>query len=305
MYALIQTADQGSVWRSDDAGATWKVVELGSLAHRPRRLLHPHGGEPAESGRRLHHEQQLAPLAGRRRRRSAATAASVRLHAGTGELRRLPRRLDRSEGSGPLRHCRRRRRVHQHASRRIVSVPHPQRADVSRARRQPRALLDLQQPPGRRHDARAVDELGADRQRRSAREQHDAAEPSVGGRGRGGGGGGGGRGRGARAGARRIRPAPGVGRGRDRAGHGVAAQHRRLRIGLHDSRSDRRRHRLRALLRQQGDALGRAHRHGAIDRAVDGVARLAAERGEVPLPLDLADGDRSVRSRRTCSTAAR
>src|SRR6266542_250657 len=26
MYAMIQTADQGSLWRSDDAGATWKVV---------------------------------------------------------------------------------------------------------------------------------------------------------------------------------------------------------------------------------------------------------------------------------------
>ena len=26
MYALIQTADQGSLWRSDDGGATWKVV---------------------------------------------------------------------------------------------------------------------------------------------------------------------------------------------------------------------------------------------------------------------------------------
>ena len=26
VYALIQTKDQGSVWRSDDAGATWKVV---------------------------------------------------------------------------------------------------------------------------------------------------------------------------------------------------------------------------------------------------------------------------------------
>ena len=26
MYALIQTVDQGSVWRSDDAGVTWKVV---------------------------------------------------------------------------------------------------------------------------------------------------------------------------------------------------------------------------------------------------------------------------------------
>ena len=26
VYALIQTADQGSLWRSDDGGATWKVV---------------------------------------------------------------------------------------------------------------------------------------------------------------------------------------------------------------------------------------------------------------------------------------
>jgi hypothetical protein len=26
MYALIQTSSQGSVWRSDDAGATWNVV---------------------------------------------------------------------------------------------------------------------------------------------------------------------------------------------------------------------------------------------------------------------------------------
>ena len=76
-------------------------------------------------------------------------------------------------------------------------------------------------------------------------------------------------------------------------------EHRRLRVRLHDSGPDQRRRRLRALLRQQGDALGRAHRHRALDRAVDGLARLAAERGEVPLPLDGADGDRSVRSRRT------
>src|SRR6185312_7249355 len=26
MYALIQTKDQGSVWRSDDGGSNWKVV---------------------------------------------------------------------------------------------------------------------------------------------------------------------------------------------------------------------------------------------------------------------------------------
>ena len=55
-------------------------------------------------------------------------------------------------------------------------------------------------------------------------------------------------------------------------------------------------HRLCALLRQQGDALGCAHGYGAVDRAVDGFARFAAERDEVPLPLDRADGDRSVRS---------
>ena len=63
-----------------------------------------------------------------------------------------------------------------------------ERADVSRARRQPRAVLDLQQPAGRRDDARAVDELGADGQRLSAGGQHHA-DGAVGfGRGRGGGG---------------------------------------------------------------------------------------------------------------------
>ena len=77
--------------------------ELGSLAHRPRRLLHPHGGQPAESGRRLHFEQQLPPLAGRRQDVQRQRRRPIRLHAGTGELRRLPRHLDRSEGSGPLR----------------------------------------------------------------------------------------------------------------------------------------------------------------------------------------------------------
>ena len=163
------------------------------------------------------------------------------------------------------------------------------------ARRQPRAVLDLQQPAGRRHDARTVDELRDGRQRVPARGQHDAA---------------GRRGLRARTRGRRRwwrrtrsrRGGPGGGcevRGRGPwthgAGHRLAAQHRRLRVGLHASRSDQRRHRLRELLRQQGDALGRAHRHRALDRAVDGVARLAAQRSEVPLPLDLADGDRSVR----------
>jgi photosystem II stability/assembly factor-like uncharacterized protein len=46
MYALIQTADQGSVWRSDDAGATWKVVSwdrslIGRAGYYIRMVVNP------------------------------------------------------------------------------------------------------------------------------------------------------------------------------------------------------------------------------------------------------------------------
>ena len=51
--------------------------ELGSHAHRPRRLLHPHRGQSAESGRRVHPEQRLPSIERRRRRRLAAAAAAA------------------------------------------------------------------------------------------------------------------------------------------------------------------------------------------------------------------------------------
>jgi photosystem II stability/assembly factor-like uncharacterized protein len=46
MYALIQTADQGSVWRSDDTGATWKVVSwdrslIGRAGYYIRMVVNP------------------------------------------------------------------------------------------------------------------------------------------------------------------------------------------------------------------------------------------------------------------------
>ncbi len=44
VYALIQTRDQGSVWRSDDGGRELAARQLAACAHRPRRLLHPYGG---------------------------------------------------------------------------------------------------------------------------------------------------------------------------------------------------------------------------------------------------------------------
>jgi len=46
MYALIQTKDQGSVWRSDDAGTTWKVVSwdrslIGRAGYYIRMVVNP------------------------------------------------------------------------------------------------------------------------------------------------------------------------------------------------------------------------------------------------------------------------
>ena len=50
MYALIQTADQGSVWRSDDAGATWKVVSwdrslIGRAGYYIRMVVNPQNAD--------------------------------------------------------------------------------------------------------------------------------------------------------------------------------------------------------------------------------------------------------------------
>ena len=50
MYALIQTPDQGSVWRSDDAGATWKVVSwdrslIGRAGYYIRMLVNPQNAD--------------------------------------------------------------------------------------------------------------------------------------------------------------------------------------------------------------------------------------------------------------------
>ena len=44
VYALIQTADQGSVWRSDDGGVEVEGGQLSASSHWTRRLLHQHQG---------------------------------------------------------------------------------------------------------------------------------------------------------------------------------------------------------------------------------------------------------------------
>jgi photosystem II stability/assembly factor-like uncharacterized protein len=50
MYALIQTADQGSLWRSDDAGTTWKTVSwdrslIGRAGYYIRMMVNPQNAD--------------------------------------------------------------------------------------------------------------------------------------------------------------------------------------------------------------------------------------------------------------------
>lgn len=50
MYALIQTADQGSVWRSDDSGTTWKVINwdrslIGRAGYYIRMVVNPQNAD--------------------------------------------------------------------------------------------------------------------------------------------------------------------------------------------------------------------------------------------------------------------
>ncbi len=98
VYALIQTADQGSLWRSDDGGRAWKVVSwdralIGRAGYYVRL-----GDFARRRGRSARREQQLTSLDRRGRHLPAV-----------GRLRRLPRHLVRSEERRSLRDDRRRR----------------------------------------------------------------------------------------------------------------------------------------------------------------------------------------------------
>ncbi len=174
MYALIQTANQGSLWRSDDGGATWKVVSwdrslIGRAGYYIRLVVNPQNPDDvfvmsssmhrSQDGGKTFSGNGGGPFPFTQGQASCGDCHDVWI-----------------DPKDPVRYVARGRwrREHQHASGDRPRVA-AERADVSRARRQPRSLLDLQQPSGRRHDARADDGLRADRQRPAACGQHHAA----------------------------------------------------------------------------------------------------------------------------------
>ena len=146
VYALIQTPDQGSLWRSDDGGDKWKVVSwdrslIGRAGYYIRMEINPQNELEVLIANSI-----VPPVAQWRR--------DVCDHRS--RLRRLPRHLDRSAQSRALGgDGRRRRRHHARPRPELLAIRAPDRPDVSRRHRRSGALLGLRQSPGRRHHARA------------------------------------------------------------------------------------------------------------------------------------------------------
>jgi photosystem II stability/assembly factor-like uncharacterized protein len=144
MYALIQTANQGSLWRSDDAGVSWKAVSwdrrlIGRAGYYIRVAVNPANADEVLVANSTFHR---------------STDGGDVSHPGW-RVRRLPRHLDGPEKRGSLDCHRRRRHGHHDEPRRELHQHLPaDRADVPRGHRQPRAVLDLQQSSGRRDHAR-------------------------------------------------------------------------------------------------------------------------------------------------------
>ena len=260
VYALIQTANQGSLWRSDDGGATWRVVSW------DRTLI----------GRAGYYIRSTSTRRTPTRCWSRTAASIARIDGGTDvpdqgrRLRRLPRHLDGSEepdhwvatgdgGTGitpitadvqPDRRCR---------SARCITSPSTTRCrtgSTATGRTTARCAGRARFAGARcRERAGVVDGRRRAGVRRQARGRDDAAEPR-----------------------RTRRAAAAADAGGSAAEHAVETRD----IGGCESGFtlpdlDESRHRLGELLRQRSHALRRADAARAVGQPVDPHARLAAE----------------------------
>ena len=178
IYALMQTKDQGSVWRSDDAGEHWKAV------NSQRALI----------GRAGYYIRLAVSTGSDNEVYVANSSFHQSLGCGRefprGPLgRRHPRHLGRSGQSRSLRHHRRRRHDHHDGSRPRLPPRHAaHRPDVPRRRGRSDSVLLLQQHAGRREHARP--ERAAGFRRKTGWDRHmggcesgftvpDTADPNI------------------------------------------------------------------------------------------------------------------------------
>ncbi len=270
IYALIQTADQGSVWRSDDGGATFRVVSwdrslIGRAGYYIRIAVNPQNADDVLVTNSSFH-------------RSSDGGLTFPGSGGCGDCHDIwmdptdGRRYVLTDDGGAT--------IFTPQGNTGVRLPNGQMYHVAVDNRVPYWIYSNRQDDGTMRGPSTTPEDTGNGRLPEPPSAAGAAGAGRGGRGGRGGGGGGG-----------WRP------GRRAWRIGLGAEHRRLRVRLHPSRPGRREHRVRLVLRQQAHALGRHAGHGAFGVAEHDHVRFGARRVEVPLPLDGAARVRSVRPR--------
>src|SRR6185503_2043469 len=239
MYALIQTADQGSVWRSDDAGATWRVVSwdrslIGRAGYYIRMVVNPQNADDIFIMSSSMHRSQDG---GKTFSGNGGQFAFTQGQASCGDCHDVwidpkdPKRyITVDDGGGS---------INTPNGPQNLRIPNGQMYHVHVDNRVPYWIYSNRQDDGTMRGPSTSSETTGNGCLPENSTMPTGAAAAFG---RGRGGSGGGRGRGARG--SRLR---GARSWKDRAGDGVAAEHRRVRIGLHDSRSDQRRRRVRQL----------------------------------------------------------
>jgi hypothetical protein len=296
MYALIQTKDQGSVWRSDDAGATWKVVSwdrslIGRAGYYIRMVVNPQNPDDIFIMSSSMHRSQDG---GKSFSGNGGQFAFTQGQASCGDCHDVW--IDPKDPNATPSWTTAAGRSTRRTARRTLRIPNGQMYHVHVDNQVPYWIYSNRQDDGTMRGPSTSSETAGNGCLPENSTMPANRRVRLSGRGRGGGGGGPRDAAAARPRSRKGAVRRASGRGRTAAGDALAAQHRRLRVGLHDSRCPTIPDVVYASC--YGNKVTRWDARtgtGAIDRAVDGLARLASQRGEVPLPLDLADGDRSVR----------
>jgi photosystem II stability/assembly factor-like uncharacterized protein len=204
MYALIQTADQGSLWRSDDAGTTWKTVSwdrslIGRAGYYIRMMVNPQNPDDVFISSSSFHRSVDG---GKNFSGNGATPQGVPQGAGCGDCHDIwidpkdPVSYALTDDGGA--------NINTHGAQTRVSLPNGQMYHVHLDNRVPYWIYSNRQDDGTMRGPSTVSEPTANG---CLPEGSTMPTAAAGFGGRGGRGAGGGRG-GGRGGAQNAQPAP-------------------------------------------------------------------------------------------------